>query len=114
MVNLMRFRRWLPESDARAEGPLWFLRASALNVETPHGHFPSFPLSFIFTAMRRASRLAALLTASAALVTGVAAVQKVTRQGRYLYNADGSRFYIKGVAYQPQGTSPYAYSYILT
>ncbi|OSX67830.1 carbohydrate-binding module family 43 protein [Postia placenta MAD-698-R-SB12] len=31
------------------------------------------------------------------------AVQKVSRNGRYLYTADGNRFYIKGVAYQEQG-----------
>ena len=48
--------------------------------------------------------MAALVAAVAILATGVVAVQKVSRQGRYLYNADGSRFYVKGVAYQPQGT----------
>ena len=53
--------------------------------------------------MRAASRLVALLSAAVALTTGVVAVSTVTRTGRYLYNADGSRFYIKGVAYQPQG-----------
>ncbi|CAK5281101.1 unnamed protein product [Mycena citricolor] len=31
------------------------------------------------------------------------AISKITRTGRYLYSADGSRFYIKGVAYQTQG-----------
>ncbi|GJE87723.1 glycoside hydrolase family 72 protein [Phanerochaete sordida] len=54
--------------------------------------------------MRAASRLVALLSAAVALTTGVVAVSTVTRTGRYLYNADGSRFYIKGVAYQPQGS----------
>ncbi|KAI0095264.1 Glucanosyltransferase-domain-containing protein [Irpex rosettiformis] len=44
------------------------------------------------------------IAAAAFFASGVqAAVQKVTRQGKYLYNADGSRFFIKGVAYQPQG-----------
>ena len=32
-----------------------------------------------------------------------AALQNVTVGGRYLYTADGNRFYIKGIAYQPQG-----------
>jgi hypothetical protein len=32
------------------------------------------------------------------------ALATIQRAGRYLYNTtDGSRFYIKGVAYQPQG-----------
>ncbi|KAJ7212539.1 1,3-beta-glucanosyltransferase [Mycena pura] len=31
------------------------------------------------------------------------ALLKVTRTGRYLYTADGNRFYIKGIAYQTQG-----------
>lgn len=44
-------------------------------------------------------QLAGLLLCSA----GVNAIQAVSRAGRYLYNADGSRFYIKGVAYQGQG-----------
>ena len=33
----------------------------------------------------------------------VAAIQSVSRAGRYLYTADGNRFYIKGIAYQEQG-----------
>ncbi|KAI0343991.1 hypothetical protein BDW22DRAFT_1328054 [Trametopsis cervina] len=45
----------------------------------------------------------ALAASAAFLATGTQAVQKVSRQGRYLFNADGSRFFIKGVAYQPQG-----------
>ncbi|KII93364.1 carbohydrate-binding module family 43 protein [Plicaturopsis crispa FD-325 SS-3] len=49
--------------------------------------------------MRRPITFCAL----AALALGVGAVQQVTRAGRYLYTADGSRFYIKGVAYQEQG-----------
>lgn len=44
-----------------------------------------------------------LLFAAAALATAVAALPQVTRKGRYLYTPDGSRFYIKGAAYQPQG-----------
>ncbi|WWC97763.1 hypothetical protein V866_004649 [Kwoniella sp. B9012] len=31
------------------------------------------------------------------------ALPKITRTGKYLYDESGSRFYIKGVAYQPQG-----------
>jgi 1,3-beta-glucanosyltransferase GAS1 len=48
----------------------------------------------------RATVLLAVLTT---LVCSVQAISKVTRQGRYLYTADGNRFYIKGVAYQEQG-----------
>ncbi|KAJ7169454.1 1,3-beta-glucanosyltransferase [Mycena filopes] len=40
------------------------------------------------------------------ILLGVAAtagaISKVTRSGRYLYTDDGNRFFIKGVAYQPQ------------
>lgn len=32
-----------------------------------------------------------------------AAISRITRTGKYLYNDGGERFYIKGVAYQPQG-----------
>ncbi|KAL4243204.1 1,3-beta-glucanosyltransferase [Abortiporus biennis] len=53
--------------------------------------------------MRPTARLAAVLAASVALTSGVQAISKVTRAGRYLYNEDGSRFFIKGVAYQIQG-----------
>ncbi|KAH9911428.1 Glucanosyltransferase-domain-containing protein [Epithele typhae] len=38
-----------------------------------------------------------------AVATGVHALPKVTRNGRYLYNEDGSRFFVKGIAYQEQG-----------
>ncbi|KAH9947943.1 Glucanosyltransferase-domain-containing protein [Amylocystis lapponica] len=48
-------------------------------------------------------RLVAAVAAALALTTAVHAIQTVTRQGRYLYTADGSRFFIKGVAYQEQG-----------
>lgn len=45
------------------------------------------------------SRLASLsLLASTAL-----ALPPITRKGKYLYDPSGARFYIKGVAYQPQG-----------
>ncbi|KAI0963249.1 hypothetical protein AcW1_000378 [Taiwanofungus camphoratus] len=53
--------------------------------------------------MPRILRVAAAVAAIAALATGVHAVQKVSRGSRYLYTADGNRFYIKGVAYQEQG-----------
>ncbi|KAI0063185.1 glycoside hydrolase family 72 protein [Artomyces pyxidatus] len=49
------------------------------------------------------SRLAAAFTVATYLSSGVHAIGKITRSGRYLFNADGSRFYIKGVAYQEQG-----------
>ncbi|KAJ6475420.1 Glucanosyltransferase-domain-containing protein [Mycena sanguinolenta] len=35
--------------------------------------------------------------------TAYGAVQKVTRVGRYMYTADGNRFYVKGIVYQTQG-----------
>jgi len=40
----------------------------------------------------------------AALAHTTLALPKITRTGRYLYNPDGSRFYIKGISYQEQGT----------
>lgn len=49
------------------------------------------------------SRIAASLAFTGAILSGVQAIQTVTRAGRYLYTADGNRFYIKGVAYQEQG-----------
>ncbi|OCH96693.1 hypothetical protein OBBRIDRAFT_743565 [Obba rivulosa] len=48
-------------------------------------------------------RATAAVAALVALASNSQAVQNVSRSGRYLYNADGSRFFIKGVAYQPQG-----------
>ncbi|OAX32148.1 glycoside hydrolase family 72 protein [Rhizopogon vinicolor AM-OR11-026] len=53
--------------------------------------------------MRATSRFAAALALAGAFLAGVDAIQGVTRNGRYLYTADGNRFYIKGVAYQEQG-----------
>jgi hypothetical protein len=35
----------------------------------------------------------------------VGALPKVSRTGKYLYTEDGNRFFIKGVAYQKEGTS---------
>lgn len=51
------------------------------------------------------SPLAAAFAVGLALSSRVNAIGKITRSGRYLYNADGSRFYIKGVAYQEQGNA---------
>ncbi|KAI0028292.1 glycoside hydrolase family 72 protein [Vararia minispora EC-137] len=48
-------------------------------------------------------RLTAALTVLVSLSVNVFGLGKVTRAGKYLYNQDGSRFFIKGVAYQPQG-----------
>lgn len=42
------------------------------------------------------------LTALAFLTTTLALPQ-ITRKGKYLYDPSGTRFYIKGIAYQPQG-----------
>lgn len=47
----------------------------------------------------RVTRAAAAL----ALAASVQAISKISRKGRYLYDDSGSRFYIKGVAYQEQG-----------
>ncbi|KAF8139839.1 carbohydrate-binding module family 43 protein/Glycoside hydrolase family 72 protein [Boletus edulis] len=48
-------------------------------------------------------RVVASLALVGAILSGVQAIQTVSRAGRYLYTADGIRFYIKGVAYQEQG-----------
>ena len=53
--------------------------------------------------MYHLSRLAAAVAVALALTTTAYAIQSVSRSGRYLYTADGNRFFIKGVAYQPQG-----------
>ncbi len=56
--------------------------------------------------MRAAVQVAAFAVAAATILAGVqGAVQKVSRAGRYLYTADGNRFFIKGIAYQEQGSS---------
>lgn len=46
---------------------------------------------------------ALLLSSLLPLLSGVTAINQITRTGKYLYEPDGSRFYIRGVAYQPQG-----------
>jgi hypothetical protein len=51
------------------------------------------------------SRVAAVFAVALALSSRVYAIGKITRTGRYLYNSDGSRFFIKGVAYQEQGAA---------
>ncbi|KAJ3506093.1 hypothetical protein NLJ89_g7068 [Agrocybe chaxingu] len=48
-----------------------------------------------------APALFTLLTAF--LATSVQAIPRITRTGRYLYDESGTRFYIKGIAYQEQG-----------
>lgn len=48
------------------------------------------------------------VAAFAALLTQVQAIPKVARTGRYLYQEDGTRFYIKGLGYQPQGIDLFA------
>lgn len=49
------------------------------------------------------SRVAAAFAVALTLSSSVYSISQVTRSGRYLYNSDGSRFFIKGVAYQEQG-----------
>jgi len=51
-------------------------------------------------------RTSAFATVLAFFASVLHAVGQVTRNGRYLYNEDGSRFYIKGIAYQEQGVCP--------
>lgn len=56
--------------------------------------------------MRSISAAAALLLTASSYVSTVGAIAKVTRSGKYLVDDSGSRFYIKGVAYQEQGVFP--------
>jgi 1,3-beta-glucanosyltransferase GAS1 len=49
------------------------------------------------------SHLATAFAVALTLSSGVHGIGKITRSGRYLYSADGSRWFIKGVAYQEQG-----------
>jgi len=51
------------------------------------------------------SRVAAAFAVALTLSLQVYGIGKITRTGRYLYAADGTRWFIKGVAYQPQGAS---------
>lgn len=46
---------------------------------------------------------AALAVVASFVASSVHAIPRVTRTGRYLYQEDGTRFYIKGIAYQEQG-----------
>ncbi|RXW23863.1 hypothetical protein EST38_g2014 [Candolleomyces aberdarensis] len=46
---------------------------------------------------------AALAVVASLFAARVHAIPRVTRTGRYLYQEDGTRFYIKGIAYQEQG-----------
>ncbi|EIN13413.1 glycoside hydrolase family 72 protein [Punctularia strigosozonata HHB-11173 SS5] len=48
-------------------------------------------------------RAATAVAAFAAFASGVNAISKISVGGRYLYDDSGNRFYIKGIAYQPQG-----------
>ncbi|KAI0301302.1 glycoside hydrolase family 72 protein [Russula brevipes] len=52
---------------------------------------------------RVAAAFAVALTLSSDL--GVNAIDAIKRSGRYLYKPDGSRFYLKGLAYQEQGAA---------
>ena len=48
-------------------------------------------------------RLTTYLSLSAVLAGVASALPQISRTGRYLYDSNGDRFYIKGVAYQEQG-----------
>ncbi|OXG33135.1 1,3-beta-glucanosyltransferase [Cryptococcus neoformans] len=48
-------------------------------------------------------RLFSLALVGVQLLTMTAALPNITRTGKYLYDESGNRFYIKGVAYQPEG-----------
>lgn len=50
-------------------------------------------------------RAAAAIAVTLSLSSGAHAIAKIARDGRYLYDNTGERFYIKGVAYQEQGES---------
>lgn len=54
-------------------------------------------------ALKLLSLRAAAATASS---TVYGAVQKETRVERYMYAADGNRFYVKEIGYQTQGAFP--------
>jgi len=54
--------------------------------------------------MAKSPTIFIVLLLAASCFFSVEAISNVTRSGRYLYTGDGSRFYIKGIAYQPQGT----------
>jgi 1,3-beta-glucanosyltransferase GAS1 len=47
--------------------------------------------------------VAAAFAVALSLASRGDAIAPITRTGRYLYFADGTRFYIKGIAYQEQG-----------
>ncbi len=53
--------------------------------------------------LSKAGTVTALLAAASSFVSSVYAISKITRSGRYLYEEGGTRFYIKGIAYQEQG-----------
>ncbi|KAF7325016.1 1,3-beta-glucanosyltransferase [Mycena kentingensis (nom. inval.)] len=76
----------------------------AANVSRPASCLPSpftpSPSFFPFTTMKLHSALAALAVVAAPTVS---ALPKITRSGRYLYDPNGTRFFIKGIAYQTQG-----------
>jgi hypothetical protein len=48
-------------------------------------------------------RAAAAIAVTLSLSSGGHAIAQIARDGRYLYDQSGDRFYIKGVAYQEQG-----------
>ncbi|KAG6837883.1 hypothetical protein H0H93_013036 [Arthromyces matolae] len=73
-------------------------------VTVQRGLYLTWAAVSLFAQMRASFKNATLAVAFATLTASVQALPKITRSGRYLYSEDGSRFYIKGVAYQAQGT----------
>lgn len=58
-------------------------------------------------------RASVLLSLLLAFTSAAQTIKTITRDGRYLYTDAGERFYIKGVAYQPQGTQLLSWSTFL-
>lgn len=74
------------------------------NPPPPSTTLPPFrPSTFYSFLMVLYPRATALIATSLLAALSVTALPRVSRTGRYLYQEDGSRFFIKGIAYQAQG-----------
>ncbi|KAJ2919279.1 hypothetical protein MD484_g1106, partial [Candolleomyces efflorescens] len=92
----------IPLGITMSSGPaiplLWGAFAALLLSVVPYMISPPFLVMLV--TLRPA---AALAVVAAFVASSVHAIPRVTRTGRYLYQEDGTRFYIKGIAYQEQG-----------